>query len=730
MLNYSHFKSVIKKIKGLKGDNYLAETIKIINTQVTADIIFIASINEEATKAETIHVFNRGLEQENFSYILKGTPFQLLDTQDSFLINKNTIDKYPDDHLLKEMNMNTYAGQRIYDSYNRLIGILVFLYEAPIEDHENILDILEVTALFLAGSLEKKLIEHNNMEQYEKIKDQLAITEKIFTHSSDGIIITDSNNTIIYTNPSLQKMSGYTKEELLGKNPSILNSGLMERSFYNNLWQEIKENGYWQGEITNRNKTNHTYTVYTAISTIPDNHGKPVNHIAIHRNISTVKKAREMIAYQASHDHLTGLFNRYEFNARLEAALENLQREKRKGSFLLLDIDNFKYINDIYGHIIGDEYIKKISKSLKNHLNNTALIARLGGDEFGLFFTDRKEEEVIIIAKKLMREFEKPVTFPNNYSISSSVSIGICHFPSDADNARTLYSQADQALYQAKYNGKNTYAFFNEDLKIKLDRSEKIKSKLKTAIENKKINAYFQPIIDMSDYKISHVEVLARWHDEELGQIFPDEFIPIAENNNLISALGVCVLKKALYYIEKINKNRQQPLKMAINRSAQEFMQDGHVFFNTINESDITHDLITIELTESLMVENPKLAREKLESLRQQGYSIAMDDFGTGHSSLSYLKQFPFDYLKIDKSFTMELAAGNDDYKLIKTIIDMARNFGLKTIAEGVETEDQCKILKSLGCDFMQGYYFSRPLSSDNLKLFLDASSINELCSI
>lgn len=714
--------SVISSLNALKGDDYLKKIITFAATQTAADIIFIAKIDKDKQQAETLYVLKQQQTQDNFQYALQGTPCEKLNHQETCIITKGLKEQFPKDQLLIDMGISSYIGMALYDSKKQLIGLLTALYYHEIEQPSDVIKIFEIISLASADALEKHLLDIDLKHQQQAVQSfssQLSIAENIYNYSSDGIIITDANNQIIYTNPALERMSGYHEHELLGQNPRLLNSGEMPKKFYENMWGSIIENGHWQGEITNRKKSTQKYTVYTAISTIADQQGRPVNHIAIHRDISGVKKARELIAYQASHDKLTGLFNRYEFNAQLETSLNIAQKTLRTGYFILIDIDNFKSINDTHGHSIGDEYIKTVAQYIKNSFSKTQLIARLDGDEFGLFLFDHDQEEILLKINSLKALLSKPTKLTQGVAIQTTISIGLSKFPTHSNNAQTLYSYADQALNLAKQSGKNTYYVFNEAIKAKLDRDEAIKSNLIAAIELKQIKAYFQPILEINSKKVSHVEVLARWHDPDLGQVFPDEFIPIAEKNHLISALGNCVLEDALHKIERINKTQNSHLSIAVNRSAQELMQDDSLFHETIKKTGIDPSRITIELTESLMIDEPQIAKVKLQALRNHGYQLAMDDFGTGYSSLSYLKHFPFNYLKIDKSFTMELKKNNQDYKLIKTIINMAENFGLKTIAEGVETAEQFKILRELGCDYVQGYYFSRPLPVEELIVYL-----------
>ncbi len=569
------------------------------------------------------------------------------------------------------------------------------------------------------------LIVQQLQEKICELQDKnsrLRIAQQVYDFSCDGIIVSDHNNRMIYINDAMQKLSGFTEEELLGKDPKVLGSGLQEKAFYDKLWATLKEKQVWQGEIINRAKNGQCYPVYTSITTIPGVDGGPVNFVAIHRDIRAEKRAREMIAYQTAHDSLTGLLNRHEFNNQLEHYIQSAETSNNPAAFLIINIDNFKSINEFQGHLAGDNLLKKVASALQKLCTADQLLARVGGDEFGLFCRYQDKAEIQQIIDTIHQLFSTSFTIEEGLSINASASIGVSLYPDNADNTKNLFACANQALSLAKHSSYEHAAFFNEELRNKALRAEQVIARLKIAIEQQALEPYFQPIISVSTGLISHLEVLARWQDEELGRVFPDEFIKIAEENNLMQALSDCIFNKALAGLQEVNHKLRVPLSLSLNRSPQEFMNDSHCCSNLL---DIIHlygidpALVTIELTESLMVQNPQLAKKQLEHLRSLGFKIAMDDFGTGYSSLAYLKQFPFDYLKIDRSFVTDMCNNEDDKILVKTIIDMAHNFGMKTIAEGVEETDQYNLLNHYACDFIQGYLFSPPLCLQDLKNYI-----------
>jgi len=429
--------------------------------------------------------------------------------------------------------------------------------------------------------------------------------------------------------------------------------------------------------------------------------------------------AQQTIAYQACHDQLTSLYNRYEFNRLLTGKLEKWQGGG-KGAFILLDVDNFKSINDSLGHSAGDSLLMQVSSRLKTLLPKL-MLGRMGGDEFALFANIASIEEARQLAREIQQLFNQPFSIAGGVT-TATTSVGISCFPDDAKDAKGLYSCADQALYQAKYQGRNTQAVFTEQLRQSTQRQQQVHQHLVEAIEQRRIEVYYQPIVSIQSGEIHYCEALARWFDEQLGQVAPDEFIEVAEFTGQIRPLGAQVLEKACQQIATLNLSRQTPLRVAVNRSPQEFCEGAIQPMASLLDKypGLDSNLVCFELTESLMIRDPALANLQLKRLRDQGITLAMDDFGTGYSSLSYLKHYPFDILKIDRSFIADVTGSIDDFVLVKTIVDMAKNFSLTTVAEGVESIEQLELLRDLGCDYAQGYLFSPALPIEQFAAFLD----------
>jgi len=719
-------RDIEKTLSNLNGENYFSQLVQLLREVTNADYTFIATINPETNTAKSLAVQSRAGPENNISYPLTGTPCSDLTFNQQFCIKQGIADQYPDDALLIELGIAGYVGITLRNTYNHTVGILVALYKSPIVDEgiaENAFSFFSASALseIERRNNENSLITKTN--ELEKKTSDLRIAHKIYDFMSDGVIITNPHNQIIYVNDALLTMSGYERDELVDQNPRILNSGLLPKSFYQKMWREINTNSFWQGELINRKKNGDVYPIVTAISILNSDEGPALNHIAVHRDISAEKQSRELIAFQASHDHLTGLTNRFRFHSDIDRKLKDREDDLGSGSVILIDIDNFKLINNSHGPEDGDLLLKQFALRLRSYCTENVLsISRLNGDQFGVLFTNNNPASASAFARDLLRKLNKPYKTSVGKELFITLSIGISLFPHDAKESRELFTCAELALDHAKSSGKDTIEFYDEGLKSRAKRIDLLRQRMTIAITNNSFEAYYQPIIHTKTKKLSHFEALARWHDDVLGQVYPDEFIPVSEEFGLIQGLGLCVTTKAIDGILNINKNLTAPIGLSINRSAREFMSDDDHCSNIvdmIDRSDIDPSLVSIELTESMMVNNESAAKIQLEHLRSLGFSISMDDFGTGFSSLGYLKKYPFDYIKIDRSFIADMTEQKESHILVKTIVDMAHNFGMQVIAEGVESVDQLEMLEILDCDYVQGYLFSPPMAEEGVFAYI-----------
>ena len=720
--------TAVKEVSHLSGDNYFVLLVEKLATLVKADYTFISRLEAQDTLSQTIAAWGKGQIIDNFSYVLANSPCQDLTSEGVCYFPAKIVDRYPLDQMLVDMNIESYLGVALHDGEGKVIGLLVALFEHELElKREGILkDTFLVFSLRAAVEIERYSYEQQlkeRIEQLESKNKELRIAQQIYDYTHDGIIVSDENNLITYVNHAIRTQSGYEYQELLGKNPNIMSSGSHKPVFYEEMWGKILDKGFWQGELLNRDKKGQTFPVMTSISSIPGVDGNTVNYVAIYRDISEQKEAQQLISYQATHDQLTNLYNRYEFNGQLKQRLVHANRQGEIGALFFLDLDNFKLINDTLGHIAGDILLKQIGQRLKNTLRDDDLLARLGGDEFSIFATVDNSASIDILANKVLMLFNEPFVLDKGREITATTSIGICLYPTDTQDPDELLASADQALFSAKKFGRNNFSYFTNELRSKALREQQVQQRLKIAIENELLDVHFQPIMDVGTGEISHLEALARWNDAELGQVFPDEFISVAERSGMIGRLGLQIAKKAIMYTQRLSAIRGKPLQVSINRSALEFelLSDGlDPLFALVTELDFDPSCLCIEVTESLMMKNPEMAQVSLKRLKDYGFSLSMDDFGKGYSSLSYLKYFTFDSLKIDRGFVRDINEDQDDFILVKTIIEMAHNFGMKTIVEGVETQAQLDVVRALGCDYVQGYLLTPALDLEKINAYFN----------
>jgi len=549
-----------------------------------------------------------------------------------------------------------------------------------------------------------------NQRQQE---DDLKLADTVYQNSAEAMMITDPKNEIIAINPALSNITGYSRNELIGKDPKVFSSGKQSQAFYQSMWEEINLTGTWQGEIWNTKKNGDDYPEWLSINTIYDGHGEVLRRIALFSDITEKKKQDALILRQANFDSLTNLPNRRMFIDRLEQEVKVANRKKQKFALIFLDLDNFKIINDSRGHVYGDALLVEAGKRIAHCVREIDTVARLGGDEFTIILSDLADiYNVESICQKVLLALSKPFYISNMYAYISA-SLGVTIYPNDASTALELLKNADQAMYLAKKLGRNQFCYFTSSMQEHALNKLEIMNDLRKAISLNELAVFYQPIVELETGFIGKAEALLRWNHPVRGMVSPAEFIPLAEESGLIVEIGDWVFKQTVQYIKKCKDQLGLDLQISVNKSPVEFREsiDHLDWLSYLTKHDLPGNNIVIEITEGLLMNNNIGTMEQLSRYRAAGIELSMDDFGTGYSSLSYLKKFELDYLKIDQSFTKNLTPNSEDMILSEAIITMAQKLGLKVIAEGIETEEQMKLLLDSGCDYGQGYYFSRPVS-------------------
>lgn len=535
-------------------------------------------------------------------------------------------------------------------------------------------------------------------------------------NSANGVLITDLHGTIEYVNRKFSQITGYSAPEAIGRKPSILKSEVTPREVFEELWATILRGDEWHGELMNRRKNGEVYWSFSSISPLRNEEGVITHFIANVEDINERKNAEATIQHLAYFDPLTDLPNRRMLQDRLSQALKRSRRQDAGMALLYIDLDSFKHVNDSLGHPAGDALLRNLSRRLVAALRDDDVVCRLGGDEFAVILHDiHHDEDVVPVANKLLRAIEKPVELEEG-EVLVSASIGIALFPKDGTDSKTLEKNADLALYHAKEQGKNTFRFFSEELNRSLQERIALDQGLRYVLERNELELHYQPKVALASGTVTGVEALVRWNSPEFGLVSPLRFIPLAEENRQIIPIGEWVLRTAC--LQQVAWLRQgMPLIMAVNLSAVQFKSSELIerIATIIADTGIDPAYLELELTESALVDNPDEVVRVLERLRGLGCGISIDDFGTGYSSLSYLKNFPVTILKIDRSFVRDLTQNSGDQAIARSVVDLASNLQMQTVAEGVETAEQLTILQEIGCTFIQGYYYSRPLPADQL---------------
>lgn len=579
----------------------------------------------------------------------------------------------------------------------------------------NLQDARDETAPRIVGTFQD-ITEHEQAEQ------QQSIATTAFD-SQEGMTVTDADGIILKVNAAFTRITGYTSEEAVGLNARILKSDLHSEEAFVRMWEKLRSDGFWVGESLARRKNGEVYPEYLTISSVKDNAGKVTNYVYTFNDITLSKASADAIEHLAFYDHLTQLPNRRLLLNRLRKALATVARSGDEGALLYLDLDNFKNLNDTLGHDLGDQLLQQVAERLTTCIRDGDTVARLGGDEFVVMLEglSRKDIEAAAqagaIANKILAALNQPYQLAT-HAYRNSSSIGIALIRDHEYGVEELLKRADIAMYQSKKDGGNTIRFFDPQMQESIRVRVQLENDLRHALDEKQFELRLQIQVDSLNRPVG-AEALIRWQHPERGLVFPEDFIPHAEESGLIVAIGDWVLESAC---ELLKIWQQDPLTsdlvLSINVSARQFHQANFVTYidEMIDQHGIAPTRLKLELTESLLLVDIEDTIFKMRALSKIGIRLSLDDFGTGYSSLQYLKRLPLEQLKIDKSFIRDIGRDSDDGAIVSTIIAMTKNLNLEVIAEGVETEAQKQFLVERGCNHFQGYLMGRPLPIKNFE--------------
>lgn len=582
---------------------------------------------------------------------------------------------------------------------------------------------VELSAFYLRHEEEELIaLFFRDITERKKNEESIRLAALVYQSSSEAMAVTDPDGNIVDINPSFTQVTGYTREEVIGKNANILSSGRHDDAFYQAMWKSINETGTWHGEIWNKRKNGEIYAEWLTINTIFDDEGKPFRRVELFSDITKRKEAELIMWQQANFDSITGLPNRNMFIDRLEQKIKKSNRTGEPLAVMFLDLDHFKDVNDTLGHTMGDLLLKETAKRITSCVRETDTVARLGGDEFTIILSELEDTHSLErICQDLLHKLSQPFQLGENV-VYVSASIGLTFYPEDAQDIDQLLKNADQAMYAAKSEGRNRYNYFTASMQLAAQVKMRMVSDLRTALADNQFLLHYQPIIDLATGSINKAEALIRWQHPTHGIVNPAQFISVAEETGLINEIGDWVFREAARQCLEWRQKYDADFQVSINKSPVQFQTGGTTPSNWADhlvEIGMSGRGLVVEITEGLLLDaSPGVSNQLLE-LREAGIQVAIDDFGTGYSSLAYLKRFDIDYVKIDRSFIRSMEKNQSDVALCEAIIMMAHKLGMKVIAEGVETREQHDLLIKAGCDYGQGFLFSRPVVTKEFEKLL-----------
>jgi diguanylate cyclase (GGDEF)-like protein/PAS domain S-box-containing protein len=570
----------------------------------------------------------------------------------------------------------------------------------------------EVVKWDKAGKPLRAVGTHTDISQRKQTEEKLKLDAVVFENTSEGVIITDTENRILAVNKAFTEITGYEAAEMIGKTPQILYAGEQCKQSYSDIKALMEVSGHWQGEIWNRRKQGEIYPQWSNISQVKDENGRVSHYVYVFTDITILKESQDKLEHLAHHDPLTNLPNRLLFSIRLEHALARCRREGGKVAVLFFDLDRFKHINDSLGHPVGDQLLICVSERLRNTIREEDAVARLSGDEFMVLLEGLAvAEDVVNVAKKTLQALAKPFDL-NTHVVYITCSIGISLFPDDAPDSEILLKNADTALYRAKDRGRNSFQFFTKELTVAAKHRVMLESSLRHAIEDDTLELFYQPQVSLSTDNIVGAEALVRWQHPQLGLLTPERFLPVAEETGIVLELGNWVLHRACTQAKIWQQHGLPQLRIAVNISPLQVARGGllEIVQRVLEDSGLEPCYLELEITEGLLLERTEQTFNTLNSLTELGVSLAIDDFGKGYSSLNYLKRFNLHTLKIDQSFIQNIPNDSNDMAIVRAIIALAKSLRLNVIAEGVETRAQQQVLRAHGCDQVQGFLFAAPV--------------------
>lgn len=682
---------------------------------------FVGDLTERVQVEENLRE-----SEERYRGLVEASPDAIIVHQDGQIVflNNAALD------LLHAKSVDEVIGAKVTQFVHPDYLNMVLKRIASIRENGGVLPVAEEILLALDGTpfyaevagrtvtyegLPATQLVVRDITKRKHAEEGLRVASTVFNTTTEGIMVSDAENRIRAINPAFSKITGYEPEEVIGENPSKLSSGRHEADFYERMWASIGSKGFWEGEIWNRRKNGETYPEWLTITVIRDEDGHINEYVGVFTDITKRKQDEEQILRQANYDSLTGLPSRSLFFDRLKTTLAEARRDSAMVALLFIDLDHFKVVNDTMGHVVGDRLLQLAADRLSACVRESDTVARFGGDEFTVILREvTKAEDAAVVAEKIIESLSESFILDGRDTFIGA-SVGITIYPYDADDVTTMLRNADMAMYQAKDLGRNAFHFYTPEMNTTALQRMVMEGALRRAVENEEFVLHYQPVIETASGRVVAAEALVRWEDPEAGLMMPDRFIGIAEETGLIAPVGEWVLTEALRQTKEWHDAGFSDLGIAVNLSNKQIKRglDRQKVEGIIASTGFDPSKLTLEITETLVMEDTEHNTAWMQELREMGIRFSIDDFGTGYSSLSYLKRLPADSIKVDRTFIKDLFEKGGEKPLVEAIIAMAHSLELKVTAEGVEDARHVEFLEGLSCDYLQGFYFSKPLTPE-----------------
>lgn len=608
--------------------------------------------------------------------------------------------------LAAEHNLASCWSEPIIGSEGKILGTFAIYHSKPSAPQEHDFKIIDYVSKLTAIAIERS-----------NVGEQVRLYSRVFSDTHEAIIITDPLGQIVEVNPAFCNITGYKREEVLGKNPSFLSSGEHDNNFYKDMWNSIINDGHWQGEVHNSRKNGELFIESLSISSLTDTQGKPLYYVGLFSDITDIIKQQDKLKHMAHYDVLTQLPNRTLFTDRIYQAIAHSKRYNKKLAIGFLDLDNFKPVNDNFGHEVGDKLLVEVAKRISSNIREEDTASRQGGDEFTLLLGDIDSYELCALSLQRILDALAEPYFIDGKQHKITASCGVTIYPDDSADVDTLLRHADHAMYQAKLIGKNHYQLFNTEKNQEKISKNHLLLEIESALVNQQLCLYYQPKVNMRTGEVFGVEALIRWQHPDRGLIPPIQFLPVLDGSALELRVGEWVIKTALQQLEYWN-SQGLDLEVSVNISSYHLQSSNFLRFLSESLSEypsINPEKLQLEVLESSVLGDIELISKTLKSCQQSlGINIALDDFGTGYSSLTHMRSLPTDTIKIDRSFIRDVLDDPGDYVIVDGVIGLARSFERKVIAEGVESSEHGLILLMMGCDLAQGYHIARPMPAED----------------